>query len=251
MTSRADIDRLSKSTNSVVDMAKRDVRKLFRRLDGQPLSEVEASLVESVPSLVREYGDLAASVTEEWYMELREREVGDRFHGSLGGRASEDAVIGSTRYAARNLPDSGIAEALGSLSGAVQRHVKYSSRDTVRRLVGQDRSKPRFGRVPSGTGKTCAWCEMLASRGFVYLTEETAGIAKDHYHDDCGCEVVPEWESEHAHIKGYDPDAMYDRYQAARAKVEARGEELTDQTISKQLRRDHPRLYRDGVFPKS
>lgn len=66
----------------------------------------------------------------------------------------------------------------------------------------------RFARVPSG-GETCPFCMMLASRGAVYYSEQTAG-ADGHYHPNCRCRIVPSWGT--AEIEGYDPDLYYDMW---------------------------------------
>lgn len=47
----------------------------------------------------------------------------------------------------------------------------------------------RYARVPCGT-ETCDFCLMLASRGFVYLSEESAE-GTNHVHRGCDCVVVP------------------------------------------------------------
>lgn len=45
----------------------------------------------------------------------------------------------------------------------------------------------RYARVPQGV-ETCDFCLMLASRGFVYISEDTAS---SHVHRSCDCIVVP------------------------------------------------------------
>lgn len=67
----------------------------------------------------------------------------------------------------------------------------------------------RFARVPSG-GETCRFCIMLASRGAVYYSEESAG-KNNHYHANCRCRIVPSWGL--AQIEGYDPALYYDMWQ--------------------------------------
>jgi hypothetical protein len=49
-------------------------------------------------------------------------------------------------------------------------------------------------------GDTCAFCTMLASRGAVYLSRESALSAK--FHDDCDCVVLPF--SDAGDISGYE-----------------------------------------------
>ena len=68
----------------------------------------------------------------------------------------------------------------------------------------------RFARVPTGA-VTCSFCMMLASRGWIYASEKSAG-AFDRYHAHCDCQVVPSWASKPAGIAGYDPEALKERY---------------------------------------
>lgn len=69
-----------------------------------------------------------------------------------------------------------------------------------------------YARVPSGR-ETCGFCLMLASRGFVYATKETAGDIGgrfNRYHDRCDCTVVAGTGG--TTVEGYDPDWLYDVY---------------------------------------
>ncbi|WP_162893221.1 EndoU domain-containing protein [Microbacterium halotolerans] len=198
-----------------------------------------------MPGLVSEYGDLAATATAEWYEQVR---PGAGFTARTVAPASISDIERDVRYHAEHLFGDRPEDVLDALSGAVQRHIAYSSRETVARNVSLDPSQPRFARVPTGA-RTCAWCEMLASRGWVYYSRETAGaIKKFHDHDDC--QIVPEWDAENAHLEGYDPDAMYDRYQQARDKLAADGNTApTDREIASKLRHLFPDKYTDGAWP--
>jgi len=91
------------------------------------------------------------------------------------------------------------------------RHVvSTSSRIGMLDQIGSDPSKPRWARVP--VGETCEFCVMLASRGFVYLTRETASLGGGFHNGRCDCNVVPSWGERH--IAGYDPDTLYRQYKS-------------------------------------
>ena len=265
MTTRRDVEQLRSATGRLVDLIRADLARLFRSLDlGRP-EVARDELLEAVPALVREYGEMAAVVAAEWYEEIRAAQIGGAYVARLGTILPEAAPITSVRYAAGHLFDrvletvDGVgnlvtlkkpadhAKALAVLSGSLQRHVLYSSRDTVARNVRLDPARPRFGRIPSGA-KTCAWCEIMSSRGFVYYTEASAGDSDgtgfgDDFHDSCDCQVVAEFDRERHHIEGYDPDAMYDRYLAARK--ESGSGDVNE--IAAALRRLYPDHYTDGV----
>lgn len=248
MPTRADVTRLARGQRRLAAYAADDLRRLFTSFDLSSPDRVRDALLEVVPQLVREYGDLAAVVAAEWYEEVRN--APGTFHPRLGPNAQVDAVEGNVRYAARHLYTDTPEAVLGVLQGSMQRHIAYSGRETIARNVRFDPARPRYARVPTGA-RTCAFCEMVASRGFVYASEQHAqrrgrGQIQDKYHDDCNCQVVPSWDAEQAHIEGYDPDAMYARYKAAWEA--AGGPGASGKQVAYEMRRLFPGTYTDGVY---
>lgn len=198
----------------MVSLARADLEGFFVGLDISNSEAVRDALLEFVPALAREYGDVAATVAAEWYEELRTSAVGGSFNARLAPLKPDAAVEASVRYAAGHLFDGDPADTLAVLSGSLQRFVTYGSRATVARNVQLDPRKPRYARITSGD--SCMFCRLMASRGFVYYSESSAGM-RDEWHNDCSCQVSPEWDSESLHIDGYDPDKLYDEYLQARA----------------------------------
>lgn len=80
---------------------------------------------------------------------------------------------------------------------------KQASNGGKKRRKGAAANGVRFARVPMGV-TTCDFCIMLASRGFAYLSEESAG-EHDQYHPNCDCRIVPNYED--GSLEGYDPVA--------------------------------------------
>jgi len=191
-------------------MARSELSGFFATLDLSRPEAVRDALLEVVPILVREYGDLASIAAAEWYEQVHP----SSYLALTVDGADAARVQGAVRYHAGALFSEDQAKALAGLQGSVQRFVAYSGRQTVARNVALDPLRPRFARVPSGP-VTCAFCSLMASRGFVYVTKETAGLT-DEFHNDCDCQIVAQWDRDSAHIEGYDPDAMYDRYLVAR-----------------------------------
>lgn len=93
--------------------------------------------------------------------------------------------------------------------------INSTTRLTQQFTAEKDPSEPRYARVPQGP--TCAFCIMLASRGYVYWSDESAGKFNGYHRDD-NCQIVSSWGK--TKINGYDPDAMKARYKACRASVE-------------------------------
>ena len=94
----------------------------------------------------------------------------------------------------------------------------------------------RWARVPQGE-ETCDFCLMLASRGFVYVSEESAQGYEGHVHRGCDCIVVPgighyedgatnsmgsSWVQD-TELAGYDREAMYDLWQTWKGISEGKG----------------------------
>lgn len=102
----------------------------------------------------------------------------------------------------------------------LDRNVKDPGRLTIQANAQKDPRKPGYARVPSGE-RTCPFCLMLAGCGYIYASEDTAGAGHD-FHDDCDCEIVPEWDKGSNHIEGYDPDAYERMYRQARDALENR-----------------------------
>ncbi|KAB5606677.1 hypothetical protein [Bifidobacterium jacchi] len=97
--------------------------------------------------------------------------------------------------------------------------ISSAGRLTMQRNIAIDPTKPKWARV-CGSAKPCAFCIMLASRGFVYSSAEAAGGDMNDYHNDCDCEPIPSWDGKNPKIEGYDPDRLYERYSACRATIE-------------------------------
>lgn len=219
-------------------MAQNELAGFFSAADLSRPERVRDALVEIVPLLVQEYGELAAIAAAEWYESVH---PGEYLAQTARGTFPEAGVVESVRYHAGALFTDDPSAVLTGLSGALQRFVFYSGRNTVARNVQRDPSRPRFARVPSGT-HTCAWCSLMASRGFVYWSRETAGL-NDHWHNDCDCQIVAEWDRDKAHIEGYDPDRLYEMYQAAREAAPA----ASDKAIAAEMRRLFPGEFTDSL----
>ena len=248
MATRENLSGYSKQTRKIVRLAQRDLRKFFALLDLTQPAVVRDALLDFLPQLAATYGDIAAVAAAEWYENLRGKVAGlPPYETVLSSGVKREAIVETARWAAGGLWGDDPGQVRCVLEGCVQAWVKYSGRDTVARNVEFDPAKPRYARVPRGS-RTCAWCAMLASRGFVYRTKETAGFVEGTFHNDCDCEIVPSFEAKSAHITGYDPDALYAQYKAAQAQVDADGGDINDQhLIVTKMRRLFPESFRDGI----
>lgn len=130
----------------------------------------------------------------------------------------------------REFPTESNEDSLKKAFGRLVRdQVARKANEPVMHNVKRDRrSGVRFARVPMGF-HTYDFCMMLASRGLVYWSRQSAGEFS-HYHSDCRCKVVPgrpeirSYVKNGVHVKrgfgasveGYDPDAYYRAYELSR-----------------------------------
>lgn len=248
MTTARDVAQLRASTSRAVELAQADLAAFFSTWNLSNPALVRDGLLEIVPIIVREYGDLAATAAAEWYERVRAEEVGGSYYARPGALPDEARVQGSVRWAADSLFGDNPTHTLELLNGSIQRYISYGARDTIAREARLDPRKPRAARIPSGA-KTCAWCLMLASRGWVYHTKESAGDTGrgvgDDFHDECNCQIVMSFDRMAEHIAGYDPDALYGMYKAAWEAAGGYG--ATDRAVASKLRRMFPEHVTDEV----
>lgn len=149
--------------------------------------------------------------------------TGDEVGGGteIADRTGELSSFVADAFPSESAEDSA-ERAVGSL---VRNQVARRANETVISNARRDRkSGVRFARVPMGS-ETCDFCMMLASRGFVYHSDKTAGEF-DHFHASCRCKVVPGFPTMERYVKngvrvsrgldpsveGYDPDRYFDMW---------------------------------------
>jgi len=112
-----------------------------------------------------------------WTRENRATEVSLNVTGPIGQKSR----IGRGRP-----PSQARDESFVEASGAASRHVLTGGRGSLLTLLKADSQVQRWIRVTDGD--PCAFCAMLAGRGPVYLTEDSAGFRA---HDHCACTAEP------------------------------------------------------------
>lgn len=122
-----------------------------------------------------------------------------------------------------------------------------ANRQMMRSNMKNDPDEPRWARVPRGF-YTCAFCLMLASRGFVYESQHSAGLElgakglENYYHEHCDCEVVPQWGAKKLKLKGYEVE----KYKAIWKNAKANATNPKDyRSVLKEIRK-MPGVCKDG-----
>lgn len=235
MASRREVNDYGDATRQLSAMAKRDLEQIFASLDPSRPDLTRDLLLEVLPALVDEYGDIAAALAADWYESV------------APGRALAASTVAtvrvteSVRFHAGGLwmPDAG--DVAGALALKLDEYIREPGRRTIEQSAA--RNNVAWARVPSGR-ETCAFCITLASRDATYLTRDSALKSRrtgEAYHGYCNCEAVPI--SGDDYPDGYDPDELYDLYSASR---DAAGSgDIKD--IAAAMRREFPDRVTDAV----
>lgn len=166
------------------------------------------------------YGDASSSIGSLFF----EDTLGDEMpeHAFMSDHVSEERAEASVRYWMKNLFGDGAdpGKFIDGCSSFVDRVVSHSADLTVldaANALGAEGKRVKYGRVP--VGPTCGFCIMLASRGFVYASKESAGDVGgfNRFHDKCNCRVVAGYDG--LQVEGYDYEGMYRRYKACRETI--------------------------------
>ena len=208
---RSYIDAYTKALNEISEDARKRLADDLARIDfTADVATVRDAVIERMEFYLGPYTDMAAVIAAEFYDAVRAYETGAKLGAvAVSGRkpiATEKAVRGIMQTIAEG---GEAASAVAKLLDRADYEVKRSAGECVYRNGQRDPLKPRYARVPSGA-ETCGFCIMLASRGFVYHSKQSAG-ANGHYHANCDCRIVPGFEGV-TKIEGYDTDALYEQY---------------------------------------
>lgn len=195
----------------------RDMRRLRRLLNTPRLQSSMPRWIEAVAALIDQYGDASARLAADFYDAQRAAAAvpGD-FTVPLADPAPDDQISNSLRWATKDLwphdpqdPRITFAQtqtievrldaAETKAEQAAQRLVADQGRATIRQAVQRDREAAGYARAASLGA--CAFCKLMASRGAVYKTAQTAGReANDRFtgdasvvkfHNDCHCTIIP------------------------------------------------------------
>ncbi|PLS31560.1 hypothetical protein Uis1B_0551 [Bifidobacterium margollesii] len=224
---RGDVDDLAKAQASAVRAARRELKRTFETVYNMydDPADIRNALLDLVPAIAAKYGNAGSVAAAEWYEQVRAKWFKEQTDIDTTYQPDDKAIKETVRRLAGHLwdkDDGTPADPDAMLKGMLanmDRWVKAGGRETIAKATRRDPGKPRFARVPQG--KTCGFCIMLASRGFVYSSAEAAGGDMNDYHNDCDCEPIPSWDKKNPKIEGYDPDKLYERYTACRSTIES------------------------------
>ena len=184
----------------------------------QDVAMVREQVVSVMQGVCGTSTQCAAMLAAQFYNGIRRYELGEATDVTFDSGRDPEATEGAVRAFAEKLVEGNDEAFVNACLDRADYEVKFAAAQTCVNNAKRDPVKPRLARVPSGE-ETCDFCLMLASRGFVYHTEVTAS----HSHANCDCRIIPSWKSHE--VEGYDPDALYDKWQGA---IDAKAEERAE-----------------------
>ena len=254
--SYADVWKYANALQRVSQQARDDFLAAVKEVDFTDHEAAREQLQTIVQGLVDWYGLAAKELGAQWFEYCEE----------LATRANPSQLVGDTgRYSTKSDVDALIDRAASGeideqklvelLQGVVVEQTKRRARNEIEArisekmqqdgeyygLTGRRRGGVKYGYARVPVGDTCAYCIMLASRGFDYWTKETAHAAG---HKGCNCVIVPFHEA--STIPGYE-DLLEDyrrQYYDARGLAKNPPPELKDRID--EAKRQHAADYAAG-----
>lgn len=201
------LEYLTKEINATSEDAQSRVLKVLGQIDwdNADVATIRQLVSESVQIACGASTEVSAQAAADFYDAARTLALGEAMGATAKTNYDPNATDGAIRAIAQQLVN---GNRDGFQSGVLERvdyEVKRAAGDCMVLNGAADRIHPMYARVPTGA-ETCTFCLMLASRGFVYHTEDAAG-AVDHYHAHCDCRVIPGWDG--MDVDGYDPADYY------------------------------------------
>ena len=179
---RSYIENYSNSLNGISESAKAALVTALSKVDySQPVADVRNAVIAIMQVACGASTDVAARLAAEFYNGLRVRMVGETVDVVSDSMRNPDATDGAIRAFVQLIVDGGDTDAFIKMCAD---RLDYENRRAANECVAynakNDPMRPKWARIPAGE-ETCDFCIMLASRGFVYHSEETAS----HAHANC------------------------------------------------------------------
>ncbi len=216
---RAYIDNFTAALNRVSVEAQHGVLTALASIDWtQDVAAIREQVIAIMQVWCGGATDMAGVLAAEFYDGLRAMELGAGYGAVASTGRIPAATDGAVRAFAEELVNGRQQAFVDLCVERVDYETKIAANENIVINAQRDSRKPRYARVPDGS-ETCDFCLMLASRGFVYRND----VAASHAHSGCDCRVVPSWRA--YEVEGYDPVAIYGRWQEA---IEAKAEERAE-----------------------
>jgi len=173
------------------DLAEAVARHAWPTFNPRQIQATLPALLVMIRALIQRYGQAAAVHAAQFYRQQRAAAgVPGRIPIPMPPAPSEEQVQAQLQWAVSNLygPVTPEAEqaALTNVQGVTENLVLDQSRQTIIDAVQRDKAAKGWARVPEAAA--CSFCLLLATRGAVYKSSQTADFKS---HDHCKCHAEP------------------------------------------------------------
>jgi hypothetical protein len=206
---RSYIENYSRALNVVSERARAALVDALSQIDyTADIADIRNAVIAIMQPACGASSTMAARLAADFYDGLRARfGIDDGYLAQVDSMRDPEATSGAVRAFVQDLvDDKPIEQFVGKCVDRLDYETRKAANECIATNAKNDPEKPRWARVPTGV-ETCQFCIMLASRGFVYHSEETAS----HAHANCDCRVIPSWDKSPT-AQGYDPDLYYDMW---------------------------------------
>jgi len=173
---------------------------IFAALDPWNMRDSQPEVAAGLRELTRRFGSQSAYAARLWYEQARaDAGLTNPYRLPIVDPPSQADIDRTFRALTADLwvPDGADRELVeviktetaDALSDALSDLVLGTGREQTVEAIDRDRS-PRIRYARVAEPDACAFCMMLATRGAVYRSSETAGDRIDRYHPNCRCDVV-------------------------------------------------------------
>ena len=206
---RSYIEGYSNALNQISSRARESLSSALMQIDyDMPIADIRNAVITVMQAACGASSTMSARLAADFYDGLRASfGIADEYKAVPDSQRVPEATSGAVRAFVQDLVDNKpLEQFVGKCTDRIDYETRKAANECVASNAKNDPKKPRWARIPTGI-ETCKFCIMLASRGFVYHTEETAS----HAHANCDCRIVPSWDKSPT-VQGYDPELYYDMW---------------------------------------
>jgi len=162
----------------------------------------EQETLDYAYALVQRYGEASAEMACQMYEALAD------YSGAMV-QAAEPASVATYGETAKAIRGTMLrTKDAATIAASAGRYVKLASVDTMMKNALRDGAE--WAWIPAGD--SCAFCTMLASRGWVKASNELIENGHmTHVHSNCDCTFCVR-HSKSVTVESYEPEALYEQY---------------------------------------
>lgn len=166
------------------------------------------ALMNFVPLLTQQFGDVASTIAMDWFEELRFDAIDQGMISAIGRATSYEAVrtdpvivrisADSRDYWHHRLQTDGPTVVVRSIKDEATRAVRQSGRQAITRNADRDGAARGWQRV--ARAGACRFCRALAARGGVYTR---ASVRFAAHGPKCNCVAAPSWDRQAPEVEPF------------------------------------------------